>query len=181
MNTLNTYDRPSFQGRPIEKISDRFPSRTARPDPRKMSVFRGRYLPYGMWTTESGREILFNRDYVPIWERRDGGPPIPAEKREWVAGIIKDKTIFFYKDGTPDKARCGLKALRAWGIDPTRPPDKTPEDLEGWRSSRWREDLRPLHHAYINKLKARDVDVMRDRLWQLEIDALRAAICCTSH
>ena len=26
-------------------------------------------LPYGLWTCDDGKEILFNREYQPIWER----------------------------------------------------------------------------------------------------------------
>ena len=29
-------------------------------------------LPYGQWVTADGREVLFNRRYVPIWQRHPG-------------------------------------------------------------------------------------------------------------
>lgn len=33
---------------------------------------RSHDLPYGVWTDKDGREVLFNRFYRPIWQRRNG-------------------------------------------------------------------------------------------------------------
>jgi hypothetical protein len=30
------------------------------------------HYPYGMWTCQDGREVLFNRQYKPIWQRING-------------------------------------------------------------------------------------------------------------
>ena len=55
-------------------------------------------LPYGIWTCPDGREVLFNRDYEPIWERRPGEPARPANRSEKPQQI---GPITFYTD---DKA-----------------------------------------------------------------------------
>lgn len=81
------------------------------------------YLPYGIWTTEDGREVLFNRGYVPIWERsREQKIAVPANPREWVKKIATQD--WFYDDSNapygerPNKRslmRC-VRVLRDWGV-----------------------------------------------------------------
>jgi hypothetical protein len=39
--------------------------------------------PYGLWTCADGREVIFNRDYLPIRERSDGEVK-SANHKEWV-------------------------------------------------------------------------------------------------
>lgn len=56
-------------------------------------------LPYGIWTTEEGRELLFNRDYKPIWERNGKESVEQADRSEWVKGI--DGQSWFYGDHNP--------------------------------------------------------------------------------
>ena len=92
---------------------------------------RWAFQPYGIWTTEDGREVLFNRDYQPIWQRRSGEPPEPADRKEWVKGILSQR--WFYKDGTPEsqKHARGAAILAEWGV---RVPDRT--DVEPWRMRR---------------------------------------------
>lgn len=41
------------------------------------------WLPYGKWTCGDGREVLFNRFYEPLYERRDG-ITTRADPHEWV-------------------------------------------------------------------------------------------------
>jgi hypothetical protein len=55
-------------------------------------------IPYGLWTCEGGREIIFNRDYKPIWERK-GGKVKPGNPKEWVKFIDQR---WFHSDG-PNK------------------------------------------------------------------------------
>lgn len=43
-------------------------------------------LPYGLWTCEDGREVIFNRDYRPIWQR-NGGSAWEADSREQVPWV----------------------------------------------------------------------------------------------
>jgi hypothetical protein len=40
-------------------------------------------LPYGIWTCENGREVLFNRNYQPIVQRHNGRWS-RADAKEWV-------------------------------------------------------------------------------------------------
>lgn len=68
-------------------------------------------LPYGIWTCEDGREVLFNRFYEPILQRRPGGPVEPATPGEWVRW---KRQSWFYDDGTKDKVGAAEAALQAW-------------------------------------------------------------------
>jgi hypothetical protein len=154
----------NFIGAPLGGTRQR--SKNIKPESDRLKVFRWDHLPYGRWPTESGREILFNRHYQPIWERHADGHPVPANRREWVSDIIKEKTVYFYNDGTPDKARCALEALKSWDIDSTAPP------ADGKLISHADHG----HYIDINKLTARDVEVLKERLWQCEIDALRSHV-----
>jgi hypothetical protein len=75
--------------------------------------------PYGLWTCASGREIIFNRSYWPIWQRIDGVVTRNANLCEWVDGIVEQK--FFYDDASsPWRTRRTWPAIKAvmaeWGI-----------------------------------------------------------------
>jgi hypothetical protein len=48
-------------------------------------------LPYGMWTCADGREVLFNRNYDPIWGRRGKGSAFRFVTREFVESIEKEE------------------------------------------------------------------------------------------
>lgn len=54
-------------------------------------------LPYGMWTLSDGTEVLFNRDYIPIYERI-GQTVTVANPETYYKNIDKDKNIFYYND-----------------------------------------------------------------------------------
>jgi hypothetical protein len=41
-------------------------------------------MPYGIYYCADGREVLFDRDYVPICERLPGMFPRMADPGEWV-------------------------------------------------------------------------------------------------
>ena len=57
-------------------------------------------LPYGCYHCDNGREVLFDRDYVPICERScSGALPQMANPDEWVKGIARRE--WFYNDKTP--------------------------------------------------------------------------------
>src|SRR4051794_22586250 len=68
-------------------------------------------LPYGRWTCADGRQVLFNRKYRPIWQRRPGGAverANPAERVPWIA------QGWFYQDGrTPWRSRPLAQTLLA--------------------------------------------------------------------
>lgn len=76
---------------------------------------RANDLPYGLWTCQGGREVLFNRFYEPIWQRQDGTIS-RVDPKEWVPWSTQK---WFYDDGTPEsgKWRAGAGVLSEWGID----------------------------------------------------------------
>jgi hypothetical protein len=51
--------------------------------------------PYGKWTCADGTELLFNRDYRPIWRKTKSGTVIAADPDEWV---IFSKQEYFFGD-----------------------------------------------------------------------------------
>jgi hypothetical protein len=53
--------------------------------------------PYGIWRCADGREVLFNRQYWPILERRPGEPVKPPNSKEWIRWIEQD---YFFEDAT---------------------------------------------------------------------------------
>ena len=55
-------------------------------------------LPYGVWICADGREVLFNRSYTPIWERRPGERARRANPSEWVQSV---EQRWFFNDGCP--------------------------------------------------------------------------------
>lgn len=77
-----------------------------------------RRLPYGVWCDAAGREVLFNRDYQPLWNRSPNGVVSPADPAEQVEKT--DQRWFFTDDNPPwkDKATLALckDVLAAWGI-----------------------------------------------------------------
>ncbi|TXM99216.1 hypothetical protein FV222_13340 [Methylobacterium sp. WL103] len=83
--------------------------------PAKMAI----ELPYGRWTCRDGREVLFNRYYVPTWQRRPGEAPTPADPDERV--LFEEQDWFWTGgDNAPWRrartlARCEA-ALSAWGL-----------------------------------------------------------------
>lgn len=84
-------------------------------------------LPYGRWLCADGREVLFNRDYKPIWHRRPGEIAKRADPDEIVPFMQQE---WFYKDGKQPwrsvkaEQKCN-KILEDWGIPlplPLSPP-----------------------------------------------------------
>ena len=53
-----------------------------------------RELPYGVWKCADGREVLFNRQYEPLWQRHHGEIAL-ADPKEWVRSVSE---VFFYND-----------------------------------------------------------------------------------
>jgi hypothetical protein len=94
--------------------------------------------PYGKWKCADGREVIFNRDYWPILERRPGEKAKPANPNEWIRGIRERD--YFFDDANPpwDRrrrkaaadtlARCN-RVLIAWGFPPL--PKPTPPKAFG--------------------------------------------------
>jgi hypothetical protein len=80
-------------------------------------------LPYGKWTCITGREVLFNRSYWPIWERAGPDAPVsPACPGKWVEGIVKSE--HYYDDYTSPRRnaetrRLCRRVLKQWGVPAT--------------------------------------------------------------
>lgn len=81
--------------------------------------------PYGKWTCGDGREVIFDRSYVPILERRPGEQARPARPGEWVNHVEEE---FFFEGRHPADERCTDKltivnaVLVEWGLASLPPP-----------------------------------------------------------
>ena len=72
-------------------------------------------LPYGCYHCADEREVLFDRDYAPLCERRPGEAPKLANPCEWINFEWQEN---FYDDGTPrrEKLAIGKTKLEEWGM-----------------------------------------------------------------
>ena len=83
------------------------------------------YLPYGKWICADGTEVLYNRDYCPIWARTPAGKVFTLDPDTWVSGI-QSSNDFYYADGSKpwdnkiSLDKC-LDALKSWGVEKRRP------------------------------------------------------------
>lgn len=89
--------------------------------PKRVFV-RWAHFPYGKWVCTDGREILFNRFYEPVWQRRAGEPPTPADPCEWVKGEKQQSWFYSDADKTEKAMRAKAeKALAVWLAEATVP------------------------------------------------------------
>jgi crotonobetainyl-CoA:carnitine CoA-transferase CaiB-like acyl-CoA transferase len=87
--------------------------------------YRWTVLPYGCWVCEDGREVLFNRFYEPIWQRR-GGNAEPADCHERVGHA---RQSWFYTDADERAKRTkAIAGLAAWGATRSPATDKVAAD-----------------------------------------------------
>lgn len=88
-----------------------------RNPPAQPLKFLRQRMPYGKWTCSDGREILFNRDYEPIWQRHLNQAAEPADQHEWV--LFEREEERFYSDppwrSAEAERRCN-QILGAWGL-----------------------------------------------------------------
>jgi hypothetical protein len=82
--------------------------------------YRWTMLPYGCWVCEDGREVLFNRFYEPIWQRR-GGDAKPADCHERVEHA-RQLWLYSDRDGEKAKRTKAISALSKWGLPVPPPP-----------------------------------------------------------
>ena len=75
-------------------------------------------VPFGVWRTAGGDEVLFNRFYNPIFQRKPGQPARPANPHQWVHWVTQD-----YFAWPPDIAASN-KLLKSWGLPPLPPLPK---------------------------------------------------------
>ena len=88
---------PRIDTEEVERILER----RGRGNGKELQVFAiqhlaRRLLPYGKWTCADGREVVFNREYQPIYQRKDGEFS-HANRDEWVEGI--KNCVMYYDDG----------------------------------------------------------------------------------
>jgi hypothetical protein len=63
-------------------------------------------LPYGIWTTADGRQVLFNRFYEPLLQRAAGDLlALPADPTEWVRDIQLQRWFYVDDDKSSDVKR----------------------------------------------------------------------------
>jgi hypothetical protein len=76
-------------------------------------------LPYGFWKDATGRVVLFNRGYLPIWQRFADGEIRRANAGEWVRWIEErwfDATRIRYEKHTRERLREILRSFLQVGI-----------------------------------------------------------------
>ena len=82
------------------------------------NFMRARF-PYGIWECENNREVLFNRGYMPIWQRFNRGKALKMGSMEWIKFT---KQSWFYDDCTApwfkksSYIHC-LNILKSWGVE----------------------------------------------------------------
>ncbi|HEY1095635.1 MAG TPA: DUF5623 domain-containing protein [Alphaproteobacteria bacterium] len=107
------------------------------------------FLPYGKWKCADGTEVLYNRDYCPLWARTPGGGVEALDPDTWVKYQGDSVSYFNNGDaprwGSKDTLATGLAVLKEWGVDHKRPRllDLLPHALE----TRNAEVLRPKNKA----------------------------------
>jgi hypothetical protein len=103
-------------------------------------------MPYGKWTCADGMEVLFNRDYRPIWKKHPNGMVVTADPDEWVR--FAKQEYFFGDHNTPDEDhvsyRICLQQLRDWGVQ-----HGVPVMLDLFRQTIAEGDLTPLKRKSI--------------------------------
>ena len=94
-------------------------------------------VPYGVWTTASGREVIFDRQYVPLLERVPDEPARLADPTEWVP-FVSQRWLFGDYD-SPWAKGSQIRAadeevnalLQEWGL-PQLPPAPRRTQRQAW-------------------------------------------------
>jgi hypothetical protein len=75
-------------------------------------------LPYGVWTTKDGVQVIYNRDYKPIFERGVDGV-VSHAKDNWVPNIETDTHLYddsFLPGHNEETMRKCEELFADWGI-----------------------------------------------------------------
>lgn len=74
-------------------------------------------LPYGIWRTSDGREVVFDRHYRPMWQRTPGNRSAAADPAEQVDFVAQR---WFWTGSTPKRERIAATAaaLAEWSASP---------------------------------------------------------------
>jgi hypothetical protein len=100
------YRFPITQARDVEPIDTKdiesFLNWNDHLEKKELAVFAikhcaRRTLPYGIWYCKDGREVLFNREYQPIAQRKNGVTAF-ADRSEWVMDI--ERAVMLWDDSS---------------------------------------------------------------------------------
>lgn len=77
-------------------------------------------LPYGKWFCADGSEVLFNRDYCPIWKKLDSGEIIDIDPSTQID--YEDSEHYYYDRTAPYSGDLStlelcLSVLKDWGVE----------------------------------------------------------------
>jgi hypothetical protein len=106
------------------------------------------FLPYGKWVCPDGSEVLYNRDYCPLWAKKPDGTVEALDPDTWVT--IETQAESYFNDGNSpwwgDKRtmEIGMAVLKEWGVE-----NKTPRLLSLFQvaiDTGDTEVLRPKNH-----------------------------------
>lgn len=95
------------------------PAIKAKPISKKERLrLRWEELPYGCWQTESGREIVFNRRYQPLWVRNPDGHIIAGDRTEWIYDITAKHYFYGASCGETEeqKLEAAIAAAQSWNV-----------------------------------------------------------------
>jgi hypothetical protein len=107
-------------------------------------------LPYGKWICVDGTEVLYNRDYAPIWQKSPKGNVTKIDADTWVEHIdhskhyYDDRTAPYY--GNKQTFELCLRVLDEWGVK-----DKLPQVFDLWPEAVKTGDARILSEKNYNK------------------------------
>ena len=85
-------------------------------DAPQFGTWSARATLYGIWTTKSGDQVLFDRRYHPRWRRTPDGNVTPEDPTTWIENIAGERWL--YNERTPIAVRraIGAAVLREWGV-----------------------------------------------------------------
>ena len=78
------------------------------------------YLPYGISKLDDGTEILFNRDYCPLWSRSMSGTVLEADPKvtlnlHTAKYLFSDRNAPYTRNGSSNLQKC-LEILHEWDV-----------------------------------------------------------------
>lgn len=83
------------------------------------------FMPYGKYVCQDETEVLYNRDYRPLWKKELDGTVTPINSDAYIDHYKREG--FFNEKNTPTWGnadticKIGLPILQAWGVENKRP------------------------------------------------------------
>jgi len=107
-------------------------------------------LPYGKWTCADGTEVLFNRDYSPLWYKSPNGKVGTLDPDTWVSWkgsshYFNDGQVPWHKKRQAKADEC-FAVLKEWGVDTQRP-----KILDWWAKAMQDGNMAPLDKKNTSK------------------------------